>query len=157
MWNFMKNTHMRKVILLTAIMTLVVFSTVLYTSCTKSEDTVDKCDNVICKNGGTCVNGICNCPTGYTGTNCEKRTCEANNTAKVRFINKTGTSLTYEVLWDGSVLTTLAPGATSEYYTVAAGEHKLHFKIANSGGQEACTQSSPVLVVCGSWEYWCTK
>lgn len=150
---------MKKAILLSAITTLILFASVLYTSCTKSENnpTPDKCSGVVCQNGGSCVNGVCNCPTGYTGTYCEKRTCEVNNTAKVRFMNKTGTSLTYEVVWDGSVLTTLSPGSTSDYYTVAAGTHTLHFKIANSGGQEACTQSSPVLSVCSSMDYWCTK
>jgi PKD repeat protein len=30
----------------------------------------DPCAGVTCLNGGTCVNGSCNCPTGYTGSNC---------------------------------------------------------------------------------------
>ncbi len=141
-------------IFLTTIITLALFSTVVYTGCDKTE--TDKCANVSCKNGGSCNNGTCYCPSGYTGTNCEKRLCEANNTAQVRFSNKTGTSQTYSVVWDGSVLTTLAPGSVSDYYTVAAGNHTLHFMIANTTN-EACTQSTPVLTVCGSQEYWCTK
>ena len=28
------------------------------------------CAGVTCLNGGSCVNGVCNCPTGYTGANC---------------------------------------------------------------------------------------
>lgn len=137
--------------LFTAIITTVIFSTVLYTSCA-----TDKCKDVSCLNGGTCSDGVCKCPSGYTGSNCEKRTCEANNTAKVRFINKTGTSQTYSVIWDGSTITTIGPGATSDYFTVAAGQHTLLFKIANSS-QEACSISTPNLAVCSSMEYWCTK
>ncbi|MCD6063520.1 MAG: Tenascin domain [Flavipsychrobacter sp.] len=143
---------MGKNILITVVATLGVFLSVLNTSCSK-----DECESVTCFNNGTCVDGKCVCPTGYTGTYCEKKLCEANNTAKVRFQNKTGTSLTYEVVWDGSTITTVGPGSTSDYYTVAAGHHTLHFKIANSGGQEACTQSTPNLAVCSSMEYWCTK
>jgi hypothetical protein len=140
-------------IFLTVLLTVGAFSAVFYSGCTK-DDATDKCASVSCVYG-TCVNGTCICNTGYTGSRCDKKLCEANNTAKVRFINKTGSSLTYSVVWDGSTLTTLGPGQTSEYYEVAAGEHKLHFMIANGG--EACTESSPVLAQCSSMEYWCTK
>ena len=36
-----------------------------FTSCT------DPCKDVTCQNGGTCVEGDCECADGYTGTNCE--------------------------------------------------------------------------------------
>lgn len=49
-----------------ALLTLGAFGTVFYTSCTK-----DACKDVVCKNGGTCVNGTCSCPFAFTGTNCE--------------------------------------------------------------------------------------
>ncbi|XP_036934698.1 netrin-G1 isoform X6 [Acanthopagrus latus] len=38
------------------------------------------CDNELqrCQNGGVCVNNVrCNCPSGYTGLQCEKRRCES--------------------------------------------------------------------------------
>ena len=30
----------------------------------------DPCDDIICLNEGYCANGICNCPTGYEGSDC---------------------------------------------------------------------------------------
>ncbi len=43
-----------------------VSGTVLYTSCEK-----DTCADLSCKNGGSCAEGFCNCPSGYDGTECE--------------------------------------------------------------------------------------
>jgi hypothetical protein len=31
----------------------------------------DPCENVVCQNGGTCVDGTCDCPTGFEGKFCE--------------------------------------------------------------------------------------
>lgn len=44
----------------------VAFSLLTITSCTKK----DKCETTICRNGGTCYDGSCTCPTGYTGSDC---------------------------------------------------------------------------------------
>jgi hypothetical protein len=52
--------------LLTALFVLFTFSIVTYTSCKE-----DKCKNIVCANGGSCAEGKCVCPTGYTGTVCE--------------------------------------------------------------------------------------
>lgn len=45
----------------------------------------DECDDIVCQNGGTCDNGICDCPSGFFGDNCESITdpcanvlCEAD-------------------------------------------------------------------------------
>jgi hypothetical protein len=44
------------------------------------------CDYVRCQNGGTCASGICNCPSGFIGPNCEeslvcnKRPCSNDGT-----------------------------------------------------------------------------
>jgi hypothetical protein len=31
----------------------------------------DQCESINCLNGGVCVDGTCECPAGYSGTNCE--------------------------------------------------------------------------------------
>lgn len=52
-------------ILVTALLTLFAFGTVLYTSCK------NKCGNTTCQNGGTCDNNKCVCPVGYSGNACQ--------------------------------------------------------------------------------------
>jgi hypothetical protein len=80
--------------------------------------------------------------------------CRTNNTASVRFENRS-TNTTMDVVWDGSKLTTVAAGQTSDSYTVAAGiTHTLLFRVTNSSTW-ACTPSTPTLVQCGSARYWC--
>jgi len=34
----------------------------------------NSCEDVECKNGGTCFDGTCNCPTGYSGSDCGTET-----------------------------------------------------------------------------------
>lgn len=55
-----------KSVAFSALLTLGAFSAITYTSCSK-----DDCEDVICSNGGTCVDGTCACPTGYEGTTCQ--------------------------------------------------------------------------------------
>ncbi len=50
-----------------AFISIVAVSTIFYmNSCNP-----DPCKDVVCQNGGTCVDGTCGCLTGYEGTNCE--------------------------------------------------------------------------------------
>ena len=45
----------------------------------------DPCKDIVCNNGGDCLNGTCYCPTGYSGTHCEiadpclSANCNANS------------------------------------------------------------------------------
>lgn len=57
-----------KTLAFTGLLTLGVFSMVAYTSCSKNKD---KCKEVVCSNGGACVDGACECALGYEGANCE--------------------------------------------------------------------------------------
>lgn len=59
----MRNTRF---ILSSAILTLLTFGAVVYTSCQK-----DRCKNLVCQHGGSCLNGFCTCPSGYSGDFCE--------------------------------------------------------------------------------------
>jgi len=95
------------------------------------------------------------CSSPLTPTTPTKPACETNHTAEVTFQNKSANNLTYDVIWDGSKLTTIAPGASSQVYTVSAATHTLQFRITNTS-LPACTQSSPVLAQCQSYTYWCT-
>lgn len=40
------------------------------TGCSGDDDPTDPCAGIECKNGGACVNGICECPEGYDGADC---------------------------------------------------------------------------------------
>ncbi|HEY9176404.1 MAG TPA: calcium-binding EGF-like domain-containing protein, partial [Flavipsychrobacter sp.] len=58
--------------LYTTIILLAIFATVTYTACKP-----DNCKNITCLNGGSCSDGKCACPDGYTGSICEtKLSCE---------------------------------------------------------------------------------
>jgi hypothetical protein len=45
---------------------MLVFALLQLNSCKK-----DPCETVICLNGGICDDGLCDCPDGYSGTQCE--------------------------------------------------------------------------------------
>jgi len=56
------------------ILITVLFALMITPSCSPSEE-VDLCEGVSCQNGGVCEDGTCDCPEGYTGTNCENLDC----------------------------------------------------------------------------------
>lgn len=52
--------------LLAATVFMTLATAVTYTSCKH-----DSCKALMCRNGGTCADEFCRCPTGYEGTQCE--------------------------------------------------------------------------------------
>lgn len=56
--------------LLTALVTMLTF---VYVGCDKEEPSayVDECAGIECMNGGSCLDGMCHCPYGFEGKNCE--------------------------------------------------------------------------------------
>lgn len=55
-----------KAILYSALVTVSAFTSVAYFSCNR-----DKCKTLVCGNGGVCNLGVCICPSGYEGIQCE--------------------------------------------------------------------------------------
>ncbi|HMN32529.1 MAG TPA: calcium-binding EGF-like domain-containing protein [Chitinophagaceae bacterium] len=66
-----------QLVLYTSSFILLSFFMIVMNACKKKEikynDTtlIRPCENVVCLNGGNCVDGQCNCPKGYEGTKCE--------------------------------------------------------------------------------------
>lgn len=58
-----------KPFLFAVLLTLAAFTCITYVACK------DACKGVACLNGGSCQDGKCVCPSGYTGANCEKTLC----------------------------------------------------------------------------------
>lgn len=60
-----------KYILITTLCFLGLSGAVFVTSCE-----VDPCSELSCKNGGNCINGLCSCPAGYEGAECEFKSAD---------------------------------------------------------------------------------
>ena len=58
----LNHTAMKPMHFLSSILLITVIS---LCSCLK-----DPCEGTSCQNGGVCMDGSCNCPVGYTGSNC---------------------------------------------------------------------------------------
>jgi hypothetical protein len=61
----------------------------------------------------------------------------------VVFRNRSVTNHTYNVVWDGSVITTLYPQEDSKEFDVNAGKHTLKFEFSNTGRVTACSPADP--------------
>ncbi len=82
--------------------------------------------------------------------------CQVNNTAKLVFRNQSNTNATYDLIWDGSKLYTIAPGSETDTLVTAAGvQHTLQFQFTNSSNS-ACNPSTPTLAQCYTGWFACT-
>lgn len=131
-----------KNIALSIFLTLGAFTAVTITSCNK-----DECKDVVCNNGGTCIAGVCSCPTGYEGVNCDTRTRD-------RFV---GSWTGQDVCGSGTYTISLTVGASTSSDIVAlvsnpggfgtgvtitgtvTGPNTLQFTNANVGGGRTLT------------------
>ena len=55
----------------------------LQTNLTQTSDELNRlrqklCKGIECKNGGTCVEGVCQCPDGFSGKSCETLSCQCS-------------------------------------------------------------------------------
>lgn len=82
--------------------------------------------------------------------------CELNHTGEVVFENRSLSGTTFDVIWNGEIRATLAPGEKSETYTeFIGGGYKLKFVISGTL-QETCPSISPWIVECVLHEYGCS-
>ena len=82
--------------------------------------------------------------------------CQMNNTADVAFRNNSGSNMTYQIRWDGSIIGVVNPGHTRLNRTVSAGTaHTLTFRNANNTA-DACAPIAPALAQCSSTVFSCS-
>ena len=83
------------------------------------------------------------------------KACQTQHTANINFTNQSVTNRTYDILVDGSRVTTLAPGQTSSNFVVtAAVQHIIQFNVSNTS-TSACTPSLASLIECTTQGYTC--
>ena len=82
--------------------------------------------------------------------------CQVNNTGKLVFRNQSNTNATYDLIWDGSKLYTIAPGSETDTLVTAAGiQHTMLFQITNTSNN-ACNPATPTLAQCSVGWFACT-
>ena len=111
-----------KTILLAGVLTAGIFSTAVFTSCNS-----DACADVVCSNGGSCVDGTCACPAGYEGAKCETE----SRTKLIGNYLMSGTDNT------GGTYTNI-PATTT---TSSTSKTKFLFAVASVGLSLTCTMS----------------
>jgi len=70
------------------LMTLLIL--LAFIGCKKDKTTTQKdlCEGIICKNGGSCVNGDCDCKPGFTGPDCSNEVAPIKmNVASIRLLD----------------------------------------------------------------------
>lgn len=81
--------------------------------------------------------------------------CWVDETAEVRFTNNSTTNSTHDILWDGTIIATVAPGDTTEFFTVDANiVYFLRFQFTNTGDR-ACDGFPVFFLKCRSAIFSC--
>jgi len=118
----MKNV---KTIVACALVTVTVFGMIIINSCTKTKS--NPCANITCYNNGTCDNGTCICPSGYTGTYCQTATNSTitlnNQTFTPIYVTVNGSTSTIAV--GGALTYTGIPGASFTYTAYTYGTNSI--------------------------------
>lgn len=69
-----------------------------FSGCQK--EPTDPCDNITCLNGGSCVNGTCECPTGYEGADCRLLKTPSSMTIESVVLTDYPTTTSTGASWD---------------------------------------------------------
>ncbi|MCG8332224.1 MAG: calcium-binding EGF-like domain-containing protein [Chitinophagales bacterium] len=60
---------------------MLLLSALLFATCSKEDDSPpDPCEGIVCENGGSCVNGVCDCPEGWEGADCTTKSTPSSIT-----------------------------------------------------------------------------
>ncbi len=106
------------------------FGAIVFTSCNKQN-----CSMVTCQNGGTCSDGKCSCPAGYSGILCEVKARTA-----IRYKNNTYTPISITINGDGQTIpvggSVVFPGVmgTTAFGTAATAGSANQLGISDPGG-----------------------
>ncbi len=108
-----------KLFIITAIVMITGSGLLIFSSCSKTT-----CGNLVCQNGGSCSDGKCVCPAGYSGNLCQTRANTAiqyrNNTFTPIAIVVNGNALTIPVGGTGSFTGPTGSSATGTASTAGA-------------------------------------
>lgn len=86
------------------------------TGCKKEGAIFDPCKNKTCLNGGFCKSGKCQCPTYYTGENCEidnRPACMKEHQGTVSLSNATNHTLRF--YFDGRYIDQISSGQSTTF------------------------------------------
>ena len=95
----------------------------------------DPCKDVECQNSGTCVEGTCECATGYEGVNCETE-------MRAKFLSSAGGSQVYNATESCSVGT----GGPAYQMTITPATAVDEIIISNYGALSCSSSGAPLSV-----------